>query len=95
MIEIADEANAYGIFIGPITRCSSAVGAGYLSSPAKCYFNLAVTAVSPITYHKIVANSIPVVLFTVHLVKDGCISGFCRRMMYHDGRPLLFNRGGG
>ena len=88
--EITNKANTYSIFIGPIPGRSATMSSGNLLTPAKCYLNLAVTAVCAVTYNKIVPDSLPVVLFFVQLIEYSCISIFRRRVMYHHSNPFFF-----
>ena len=87
VIEIADEADAYRIFVGPIAR-SFAVCSRSLLSPAKRNLYLPVAAVGAVAYQKIVANAVPAVLFPVQFIENSGISIFRRRVMYDYGCPF-------
>lgn len=90
VIEIADEADAYRIFVCPVAG-SLAVCPRSLLAPAKCNLYLPVAAVGAVAYQKIVANTVPVVLFPVQFIENSGISIFRRRVMYHYGGPFLLN----
>jgi hypothetical protein len=66
------------------------MGPGNLTSPAKRDLNLAITAVSAVTYNKIVCDTIPMFLFSVLLVKYCRISVIRCRVMYYDSFPSFF-----
>ncbi len=93
MIEVTDKTDSNTLFISPILRRSSAMGAGLLVSPAESHFNLAVAAVCAIADDKIVAHTIPMVFLSVHSVKDSRIPVFSRGMMDHNRRPVFLQTG--
>jgi hypothetical protein len=68
--------------------------AGSLLAPAKRDLNLAVVAVAAVTYDEIIADTLPVIAFSVPLVKYGRISVACARMVYDYGSPLPLQFGG-
>ena len=88
VVEITNKADSYAVLIGPITGRPSAMGAGHLSLPAECRFDLTIPTVGPVADNKMVADPFPLILFSVYSVKDGSISIFCCRMMDHYGRPI-------
>ena len=88
--EIADKTNSNSVFIGPIARCTPTMSTYLLLPPAKCNLNLAITAVSAVTYNKIISHTLPMPSFPVHFVKYSCIAGLRAGMMYYYCCPFLF-----
>ena len=89
IVEITHKTNSYPFFVPPVVRCLT-MCPRKLTSPAKRDLNLAVTAVSTVTYNKVVCDSFPMVLFSVLLVKYCHISVTRCRVMYYDSFPFLF-----
>jgi hypothetical protein len=66
------------------------VGARSLLAPAKRSLNLTIVTSAAVTYDKIIADTIPVIAFSVPFVKYGCISVAGPRMVYDYSCPLPF-----
>ena len=89
VVEITHKADSYPFFVPPVVRCLTMCPRN-LPSPAKRDLNLAVTTISAVTYNKIVCDTIPMVFFSVFLVKYCHISVTRCRVMYYDSFPFSF-----
>ena len=77
LIEVAHQAYSYSVFVGPVSPGAATVCSCFLIEPAECDLDLAVAAVCPVAYDKIVADSFPVVAFSMPLVEYGHIAVSC------------------
>ena len=88
--EVADQTNAYGLSVGPVSWRSAAVSAGDLVAPAESDLNLAVAAAIAVADYKIVPNTLPFVAVSVVIVKKSSISPAGEGMVYYYSFPLFF-----